>query len=103
MSNCDHVYLNVLDPQQQGSEYHPAGNYQYPFSFQLPANLPSSFEGAHGNVRYFIKATVDRPWKFDHHCKALFTVVSSFDLNQMPQLIVSIKYSVASCQQSSHE
>ena len=27
------------------------GTYQYPFSFQLPHRLPSSFVGAHGKIR----------------------------------------------------
>ena len=83
-------FFENSDPSQQGSEHHPAGNFQYPFSFQLPPTLPSSFEGEHGNVRYFIKGTIDRPWRFDHTCKTMFTVVANFDLNQLPQLIVSM-------------
>ncbi|KAK3910461.1 Arrestin domain-containing protein 3 [Frankliniella fusca] len=61
------------------------GDYVYPFQCELPNALPSSFEGAHGHVRYTVKAVVDRPWKFDHSARAAFTVVSPLDLNMYPQ------------------
>ncbi len=67
----------------------PAGRYQYPFQFQLPSSLPSSFEGAHGNVRHYLKATIDKPWKFDHSTKRQITIISIVDLNQMPNAAVS--------------
>ncbi|XP_061179230.1 arrestin domain-containing protein 3-like [Saccostrea echinata] len=62
----------------------PPGQHVYPFSFQLPPNLPSSFEGGIGYVRYTIKGTIDKPWKFDHTTKRPFTVIASLDLNSQP-------------------
>lgn len=60
----------------------PPGAHVYKFSSLLPNTLPSSFESEFGFVRYTVKATLNRPWAFDQDCKAAFTVVSPFDLNQ---------------------
>ncbi len=60
---------------------HPQGQHEYPFTFHLPQNLPTSFEGQYGYVRYSAKANIDRPWKFDHDTKSAFTVICQYDLN----------------------
>ncbi|XP_059470699.1 arrestin domain-containing protein 17-like [Neocloeon triangulifer] len=62
------------------------GEHFYPFNYVLPSNLPSSFKGDYGHVRYTILAVVDRPWKFDYEAKAAFTVISPLDLNADPKL-----------------
>lgn len=36
----------------------PAGQFDYPFVFQSPSHLPSSFEHNEAFVRYFAKATM---------------------------------------------
>ena len=41
------------------------GDYSYPFQVILPHNLPTSFEGLHGQVRYSINAKIDIPWAFN--------------------------------------
>ncbi|XP_023159769.2 arrestin domain-containing protein 17 isoform X2 [Drosophila hydei] len=64
----------------------PAGTHTYPFTCALPANLPSSFEGEFGHVRYTIKVTLDRPWKFDQDMKMAFTVIAPVDLNLNPRV-----------------
>jgi len=61
-----------------------AGTYRYPFTFPLPPNVPSSFEGEHGYVRYTVEAKIDRPWKFDHVSRSAFTVINHVDLNLEP-------------------
>ncbi|XP_046545836.1 arrestin domain-containing protein 3-like [Haliotis rubra] len=60
------------------------GQYTYPFQFELPANLPSSFEGQHGYLRYWIKVTMEKPWKNDYSTKKVFTVLCPMDLNREP-------------------
>ncbi|KAL7295316.1 arrestin domain-containing protein 17-like [Trichogramma pretiosum] len=62
------------------------GNHIYYFSFQLPKNLPCSFEHRTGYVRYTIKAIIDRPWKFNHKTITAFTVLAPYDLNKKPFL-----------------
>lgn len=66
-----------------------AGEYSFPFSYVLPYNVPSSFEGEHGHVRYTARAVIDRPWKFDHETKTAFSVICPLDLNANPKLAVS--------------
>lgn len=92
----DHVFINFsihLDAGHgQGGDNSilPAGSYSYPFQFKLPTNLPSSFEGVIGYVRYTMTAVIDKPWKFDHTTKAPFTVLSILDLNLEPNASVRI-------------
>lgn len=61
-----------------------AGSFQFPFQFQLPPTCPTSFEGPNGHIRYSMTATIDKPWKFDHTTKAVFTVIGVQDLNMDP-------------------
>lgn len=58
------------------------GLHQYPFKTTLSSNIPSSYEGSYGSIRYTLKAVLDRPWKFDNEVKVSFTVVQWVDLNQ---------------------
>ncbi|XP_052608538.1 arrestin domain-containing protein 2 [Peromyscus californicus insignis] len=59
----------------------PAGRHEFPFSFQLPASLVTSFEGKHGSVRYSIKATLHRPWAPARRARKVFTVIEPVDIN----------------------
>ena len=62
----------------------PPGQHVLPFRVLLPSNLPSSFEGEHGHVRYFIKADIVRDWKWNHKVKQHFMVNGILDLNLYP-------------------
>ena len=61
------------------------GRHQYPFSFTLPNEIPSSFEGVGGYVRYTIRAVFQRRRKWNHECKLPFSVNSRMDLNKIPE------------------
>jgi len=75
-----------------------AGTHRYPFTFSLPATVPSSFEGVHGSVRYTAEAKMERPWKFDHTTRSAFTVISLVDLNlEPPEFRVTIPTYTAGC------
>ncbi|XP_025076865.1 arrestin domain-containing protein 3-like isoform X2 [Pomacea canaliculata] len=68
-----------------------AGRTTFQFCFVLPPNLPSSFEGTHGYVRYFVKATIDKPWKFDHTTKRPFTIIGILDLNTDANAVIPVE------------
>ncbi|XP_011696571.1 PREDICTED: arrestin domain-containing protein 2 isoform X2 [Wasmannia auropunctata] len=68
-----------------------SGEHKFPFTCSLPTNLPSSFESDFGHVRYTVKATLDRPWKFDHDAKSPFTVIAPLDLNREPRAAESVQ------------
>ncbi|KAJ8672517.1 hypothetical protein QAD02_003776 [Eretmocerus hayati] len=68
----------------------PAGTHCYNFNFQLPSNIPCSFEHKHGHVRYTINAFLDRPWKFDHKVVSVFMVLAPYDLNAQQTAMVGI-------------
>lgn len=65
------------------------GLHTFHFSFVLPLEIPSSFEGEHGHVRYIAKGTIDRSWSFNDHTKRAFTVIGLLDLNKLPLADVS--------------
>ena len=83
-----------------------AGKYEFPFKFQLPSDLvlPTSFESGmlharlqrnargHGYIRYFLAASMSRPWKFNHVAKRAITVVETIDTN-LPHLKQSLSSS----------
>ena len=70
---------------------HPVGNYTYPFNFPLSTDIPSSYEGRRGYVRYTCKAILDRPWKFDESIKEPSTVVRQLDCNKLINALVVMK------------
>ena len=71
-------YLNYSDILLATTEL-SEGNHQFPFSVPLESNIPSSFEGQHGHVRYKVTATIDDPQKKTEH---FFTVLTPYDLNK---------------------
>ena len=58
-----------------------ASRHEWPFKFTLPTQLPTSFEGEFGRVRYSVRVLVQRSWKLDLEYKQVFTVNSVVDLN----------------------
>jgi len=60
----------------------PEGEHRFPFCFQLPGNLSSSFEGEHGYIRYKLKIKIKKSWKKDLKLKRMFVVNEIIDVNQ---------------------
>src|SRR6218665_2279056 len=62
------------------------GVHRYPFRLRLPADLPASYRGSHGYVRYKARATVEGPSKGTNQIcvESEFLVCRSVDLNREP-------------------
>ena len=73
-----------------GSEsfYLNPGVHQFPFQFTLPLNIPTSYEGQFGRIRYTARAIISRPWRFNHEKVRIFTVNNPLDLNTEPNSLV---------------
>ncbi|KAF2904844.1 hypothetical protein ILUMI_01315 [Ignelater luminosus] len=96
-------YFNAEYNLVQGGNdfFFPPGRHTYPFSYILPAYLPSSFEGRNGNIRYYIKAVVERSWKSNYEHLFSLNVVSPLDLNYVPgvrdPVATSVDKTMCSC------
>lgn len=62
------------------------GEQVYPFNISLPHQLPSTFNGEHGHVRYTAKVKVDIPWGKDKETEKIFQVIYPLNLNDEPSL-----------------
>ncbi|XP_018027461.1 arrestin domain-containing protein 2 isoform X2 [Hyalella azteca] len=70
---------NLWSPR--ASEKLSAGNHAWPFNFQLPLNIPSSFEGTAGYIRYSIAAKTYISMGFDKKHKFYISINCPLDLN----------------------
>ena len=52
----------IFMKQTEDDLYLDFGEYIYPFSFDLPVNIPASFEHSFGFVRYSVNAVIDMSW-----------------------------------------
>ena len=56
-------YEKIIFMKQTDDDlYLDFGEYIYPFSFDLPVNIPASFEHSFGFVRYSVNAVIDMSW-----------------------------------------
>ncbi|XP_055295178.1 uncharacterized protein LOC129564951 [Sitodiplosis mosellana] len=69
-----------------GKIYLEAGEYVYNFELQLPLELPSSFEGEYGHIRYSASVVLIIPWGFDDKYNQSFTLIRALDLNRYSSL-----------------
>ncbi|XP_059149719.1 arrestin domain-containing protein 3-like [Physella acuta] len=74
-----HLYKSRSQTDNQ-----PPGMHVYPFDFTLPTDVPSSFEGRRGYVRYQCIVTMDRGWKGVLQIEQDLTVIRHLDLSILP-------------------
>ena len=79
---CINLSASVWTKEQVLTQELHAGVHSFPFRFQLPTRLPSSFHGSAGWIRYYVEGRiVTGMLKFDHTVKAPITVVEVVDIN----------------------
>ncbi|XP_058059106.1 arrestin domain-containing protein 3-like [Anopheles bellator] len=79
-------YINTvtyLQGSPEGNQFDIApGSHTYRFGCVLPGNVPTSFEGQFGHIRYTVRVVLHRPWKVDPTYKVGFTVLRHVNLNE---------------------
>ncbi|KAJ8913670.1 hypothetical protein NQ315_007387 [Exocentrus adspersus] len=73
-------FLHLELPLQVKGTLSP-GTFEYPFTFRLPHNIPDSFKGPYGGIRYTITAKVDIPFAPDYTNKKVVRVFDFVNLN----------------------
>ena len=75
----------------------PIGEHTFSFEFQLPQNIPNSFEGACGHVRYHVGMTVSRTGLLKHdNLKAAYPITVKkrpdiLRLFQNPKIVTTVE------------
>ncbi|CAG9797191.1 unnamed protein product [Chironomus riparius] len=89
------IYLNsktYLFGQNSGPSFDvQPGSHKYNFACQLPDQLPYTFDGVHGEIKYYVEAVLDIPWRFDKEVKTPITIVRHDDLNLYQELRIAQK------------
>ena len=78
------TFVRVWDKETCGGSSFPVGSHSFPFSLQLVGNnLPPSYEGTVGRIRYKIICKVVKSGllKRNKTCEAVLTVASVVDIN----------------------
>jgi hypothetical protein len=68
--------VELWKPAQEG-ELLRAGEYTFPFTIELPAGLPPSFDGLLTEIGYGLKAKVDLPMHVDWRAEVGFIVLAT--------------------------
>lgn len=67
------------------------GTTSYNFSFELKADLPSTFTGDYGKIKYNMEFVVDKPW-FNDQQKIDLVIIRSVNLNHTPGTLQSFEH-----------
>ncbi|XP_068156045.1 arrestin domain-containing protein 17 [Drosophila tropicalis] len=75
----EHSETPLPDFEPRGLELSP-GEHTFKFSVMLGRQLPSSFKGSYGSIKYKMRILIQRPWTFDERHTIPFTVVKNMPL-----------------------
>ncbi|KAH8382297.1 hypothetical protein KR009_002773 [Drosophila setifemur] len=86
--SCDqHVY-----GQSGGTQLElPKGKFVFPFRTTIPLNAPTSFNGAHGQIKHEVTLTIDRAVRYNNIFKQCFSVILPHDLNKRQEYAEPLK------------
>lgn len=68
----------------------PSGTHDYSFACTLPRDLPSSFIGSHGHIKYTANVVIRIPLWPDKKFEEKFNVLRPLNLNDHPSLRVNL-------------
>lgn len=71
------------------------GEHTFPFHYTLPAQLPASFHGRYGYVRYYCESSLER-WRTKDTRRVYFSVCNLADINQVSKADVCKDYNINS-------
>jgi len=80
-----HYCLKDLTQTKDKKSVLPPGEHVFPFYYNLPSTFPSSFNGDHGSIQYYIEADIVLAQGMETQCKKSFTVQSNIDISTLPQ------------------
>lgn len=63
-----------------GEQLLEAGTHKFPFRFKLPTQLPSSFDGEYGFIRYTVTVKVEYPTEPSQEIERRITIIKSQDV-----------------------
>ena len=90
MAECEYLHETQMVWNKDDHNGAPlaTGMHPFPFQFHLPLDLPSSFEGTVGSVRYELYGRIaTHVSKFDHVVELAVPVMGIVDINSMPTLL----------------
>ncbi|EDV93645.1 arrestin domain-containing protein 17 [Drosophila grimshawi] len=75
----EHSETPLPEFEPRGLELSP-GEHTFTFNVALGHQLPSSFRGSYGSIKYKMRILIQRPWTFDQRHTIPFTVVKNMPL-----------------------
>ena len=93
-SNRNYIKKSIVlwKPSQMADARFPAGSHNFPFCFELKGNLPPTFDGIYGQIRYTIEAKITRSHQNKPERKISFEINVSHLLKiDTPSLLTSVQ------------